>query len=216
MDIHWKDWCWSWNSSASSTWCEELTHWKRPWCWERLKVGGEWDGWIASLTRWTWTWASSGSWWWTGKSGMLQSMGSQRVGHDWATELNWTDGPNILGSYAVLFFTTLDFTFITRQIHSWASFPLWLSFFIPFGAICPLFSSSILDTYQPGGFIFQCHIFLTFHTFHGVLKARMLKWFAFAFSMDHQGVLSELSTMTRPSWVALHSMAHNFIEAKLH
>ena len=48
-----------------------------------------WDGWIASLTRWTWVWASSGSWWWTGKPVVLQSMGSQRVGHDWATELNW-------------------------------------------------------------------------------------------------------------------------------
>ena len=76
------------------TWCEELTHWKRPRCSERLKVGGEgddrgWDGWMASLTLWTWVWVGSRSWWWTGKPGMLQSMGSQRVGHDWATELNW-------------------------------------------------------------------------------------------------------------------------------
>ena len=89
--IHWKDWCWS--SNILAMWWEELTHWKRPWCWERLKVGREgddrgWDGWMA-LTRWTWVWASSGSWWWVGKSGMLQSMGSQRVGHDWVTELNW-------------------------------------------------------------------------------------------------------------------------------
>ena len=66
--------------------------WKRPWCWERLKAGGEgddrgWDGWMTLPTRWTWVWASSGSWWWTGKSGMLQSMGS--LGHDWAMELNW-------------------------------------------------------------------------------------------------------------------------------
>ena len=73
--------------------CDELTHWKRPWCWERLKVGGEgddrgWDGWMASLTQCTWVWASSRSWWWTGKPGLLQSMGSQRVRHDWATELN--------------------------------------------------------------------------------------------------------------------------------
>ena len=75
-----------------ATWWEP-THWKRPWCWARLKVGEEgydrgWDGWMASLTRWIWVWASSGSWWWTGKPGMLQSMGSQRVGHDWVTELN--------------------------------------------------------------------------------------------------------------------------------
>ena len=87
--IHWKDWCW--NSNTLASWCEELTHWKRPWCWERLKAGGEgddrWDGWMASPTRWTWVWASSGSWWWTGKPDMLQSMGSQRVGHDWETEL---------------------------------------------------------------------------------------------------------------------------------
>ena len=55
LTIHWKDWCWSWNSNTLDTWCEELTHWKKPWCWERLKVGGEgdnrgWDGWIASPT----------------------------------------------------------------------------------------------------------------------------------------------------------------------
>ena len=86
------DWCWSWSSNTLATWCEELTHWKRPWCWERLKAGGEgddrgWDGWMASVTRWTWVWASSESWWWTGRPGMLQSMGSQRVRHDWVTEL---------------------------------------------------------------------------------------------------------------------------------
>ena len=90
--IHWKDWCWSWNSNTLATWCKELTHWIRSWCWERLKAGGEgddrrWDGWMASLTQWTWVWVSSRSWWWTGKPGMLQSLGSQRVRHDWATEL---------------------------------------------------------------------------------------------------------------------------------
>ena len=94
LNIHWKDWSWSWSSNTLATWNEELTHWKRPWCWERLKVGGEgddrgWDGWMASPTWWTWVWVSSGSQWWTGKPGVLQSMGSQRVGHDWATELNW-------------------------------------------------------------------------------------------------------------------------------
>ena len=79
---------------AMATWCKELTHWKRPWCWERLKVGeGDdrgWDVWMASLTWWTWVWASSGRWWWTGKPGLLQSMGLQRVRHDW-TEWNWTE-----------------------------------------------------------------------------------------------------------------------------
>ena len=81
-DIHWKDWCLSWNCNTWATWCEELTHWKRPWCWERLKAGGEgddrgWEGWMASPILWTWVWASSRSWWWTGRPGMLQSMGSQ-------------------------------------------------------------------------------------------------------------------------------------------
>ena len=77
-----------------ATWWEESTHWKRPWCWERLKAGGEgndkgWDGWMASPTQWTWVWVNSGSWWWTEKPSMLQSIGSQRIGHNWATELNW-------------------------------------------------------------------------------------------------------------------------------
>ena len=74
-----------------ATWCEELTHLKRPWCWERLRAGGEgngrgWDSWMASPTQWTWVWVNSGSWWWTGRPGMLRFMG---VGQDWATELNW-------------------------------------------------------------------------------------------------------------------------------
>ena len=72
---------------------KELTHWKRPWCWVRLKAGEEdgrgQDGWMASLTYWTWVWASSRSWW-TGNSDVPQSMGSQRVRHNWATELNWS------------------------------------------------------------------------------------------------------------------------------
>ena len=96
LNIHWKDWFWSWDSNTLATWCKELTHWKRPWCWERLRAGGEgddrrWDGWMASLTLWTWVWVNSGCWWWTGRPGVLQSMGSQRVGHNWVTELNWTE-----------------------------------------------------------------------------------------------------------------------------
>jgi len=81
-----------------ATWCEDLTHLKRPWCGERLKAGGEgddrgWDGRMASPTQWTWVWVSSGSWWWTGRPGVLQSMGSQRVRHNRVTELNWTECP---------------------------------------------------------------------------------------------------------------------------
>ena len=80
-------------------WPPDAKNWlieKEPWCWERLRTGGEgdnrgWDGWIASPTQWTWDWVNSGSWWWTGRPGVLWFMGSQRAGHNWATELNWTE-----------------------------------------------------------------------------------------------------------------------------
>ena len=96
LGVHWKGWCWGWNSNTLATWCEKLTHWKRPWCWERLRAGGEgddrgWDGWMASSTRWTWVWVDSRSWWWTEGPGELRFMGSQRVGYDSVTELNWTE-----------------------------------------------------------------------------------------------------------------------------
>ena len=96
LGVHWKDWCWSWNSNTLATSCEELTLWKRPWCGEGLGTGGEGDdrgldGWMASPTRWARVWVNSRSWWWTGGPGVLRFMGSQRVGHDWATELNWAD-----------------------------------------------------------------------------------------------------------------------------
>ena len=93
------------------------------------------------------------------------------------------------------------------------SFPLWPSRFILSGAIrdCPLFfPSSILGTFPPWGFIFRCCIFLSFHTAHGVLTARILEWFVIPFPVDH--VLSELFTVTHLSWVALHGMTHSFIE----
>ena len=91
-------------------------------------------------------------------------------------------GPNIPGSYSILFFTASDFTLMTSNINNWVLFLLWLHLFSLSGVISPLFSSSILGTYQPGEFIFQCHIFLPFHTVQGVLKARILKWFAITFS----------------------------------
>ena len=96
LGVVWKDWCWSWNSNTSATSCEELTHWKRLWYWDGLGAGGEgddkgWGGWMASPTWWTWVWVNSGNWWWTRRPGVLQFMGLQRVGHDWATELNWTE-----------------------------------------------------------------------------------------------------------------------------
>ena len=98
-------------------WFEGLTHWKKLWCWERLKAGRErddrgWDCWMPSSTWWTWVWVDSGSWRWTGRPGMLWFMGSQRVGHDWATELNclhcfpiylsWSDGTGSLSSWGSL------------------------------------------------------------------------------------------------------------------
>ena len=91
-------------------------------------------------------------------------------------------GPNIPGSYAVLFFTASVFVSITSHIHNWVLFLLWLHLFILSGVMSSLISSSILGTYRPGEFIFQCSIFLPFHTVDGVLKARILKWFAIPFS----------------------------------
>ena len=90
-----------------ATWCKELIHLKRPWCWERFKLkGGDnrgWDDWMASWTQWTWVWINSGSCWWTGRPGVFQSMGSQRARHSW-TELNWSkkialdypNGPSVI------------------------------------------------------------------------------------------------------------------------
>ena len=96
LSVHWKDWCWRWNSNTLATWYEELTHLKRPWCWEGLGAGREKDdrgkdGWMASPTQWTWVWVNSGSWWWTGRPRLLQFIGSQRVRHDSATELKWIE-----------------------------------------------------------------------------------------------------------------------------
>ena len=93
-NIHWKDWCWSWNSNTLATWCEELTPWKRPWCWERLKAGEKgttgdemvgWHHWREGHEFEQAPGVDDGQ----GKPDVLQSMGSQSTGHDWATELNW-------------------------------------------------------------------------------------------------------------------------------
>ena len=88
-----KDWCWSWSSNALATWCKELTRWKRPWCQERLRAEEKmvtgWNDWMALLTQETRVWANPGRWWRTGEPGVLQSTGSQRVGCDWATVVQW-------------------------------------------------------------------------------------------------------------------------------
>ena len=89
-EYHWKDWCWSWSSNTLATWCEEPSL-ERSWFWARLKAGGEgedrgWDGWMESPTQWTWVWTSFRSWCWTGRTGVLYSMGSQKIKHNWETE----------------------------------------------------------------------------------------------------------------------------------
>ena len=112
-----------------------------------------------------------------------------------------------------MFFTASDFTFTTRHIHNCISFPFWPSCFIFSGTIhiCPpLFPNSILDTFWPGELILHCRIFLPFHTVHGLLKAMMLKWFTTPFPSGSH--FAELYSMIHPSWVALHGIAHCFIE----
>ena len=84
LNIHWKDWCWSWSSNNLATWCTESTHYKRPWCWERLRAGGDgsergWDVWMASVTQWTWVWVNFRRKWRKRMPGVLQFMGSQKV-----------------------------------------------------------------------------------------------------------------------------------------
>ena len=115
---------WSWNPNTLATSCKELTLWKRPWCWEGFGAGGEGDdrgrdGWMASPTRWTYVWANSGSWWWTGRPGVLRLMGLQRVEHNWVTELNWTElncfdsqiSPNSLIDSCALQIFSVEMTF---------------------------------------------------------------------------------------------------------
>ena len=87
----WLRTAWSWKSSTS---CKELTHWKRLWCWEGLRAGGEgddrgWDGWMASLTQWTWVLVNSGSWWWAGGLACCDSWGHKES--DMTERLNWTE-----------------------------------------------------------------------------------------------------------------------------
>ena len=109
-------------------WRIHWIHWKRPWCWERLKVGGQgdnrgWDGWMASLTQWTWVWVNSGSWWWTGRPGVLQSVESLRVRQDWATELNW--------SFLKMNFTSSLFCFVCVHSNYYPELPasIWRTSF---------------------------------------------------------------------------------------
>ena len=137
LNMHWKDWCWSWSSNTLATWCEDPTHWKRPWCWERLKAGGEgdhrgWDGWMASPTRWTWVWASSRSWWWTRKPSVLQLMGHKKS--DTTERRNWTEmnqeiwWPNCIFDEA---------SYLNKHLNLYSqqylqNFMLWQNMYFPF------------------------------------------------------------------------------------
>ena len=119
-------------------------------------------------------------------------------------------GPNITGSYAILLFTASDLASLTSQVHNCVLFLLWLHPFILSGVISLLISSSILGSYQPGEFLFQCPIILSFHTVHGVLKARILKWFAIPFSSGPHFVRPlhhDPSVLGGPTWHGLVSLS---------
>ena len=111
-------------------------------------------------------------------------------------------GPDISGSYEILLFTAPNPASITSHIHKWVLFLLWFCLFILSGVISPWISSGILDTFRPREFIFQCPIFFPFHTIHGVLKPRILKWFAIPFSSgprrDHKELWKTLEEMRIP------------------
>ena len=131
------------SSTLTTSW-EELTHWKRLWCWEGLGAGGEgdnrgWDGWMASLTRWTWVWVNSGNWWWTGRPGMLRFMGSQRVRHDWVTELNWTDE---------YIYTECDKGQISASLNMWRLDPVFIF-------KCEIFISLLLISKDTGNQLYN-------------------------------------------------------------
>ena len=102
LGVHWKDWCWKWNSNTLATSCEVLTHWKRPWCWEGLGAGGEgdnrgWDGWMASPTRWAWVWVNSGSGDGQGGLACCDSWGHKEP--DTTEQLNWTELNDLLNNF---------------------------------------------------------------------------------------------------------------------
>ena len=143
---------------------------------------------------------------------MIPKMSMFTLAISWFDHFQFTliHGPNIPGSYAILFSIASDFTSVTSHIHNCVLFSLWLCPIILSGVISPLFSSSLLGTYWPGEFIFQCYIFCLFILFIGFSRQEYWSGLPFPSPVDH--VLSELSTMTHPSWVALHGMAHSFIE----
>ena len=136
LNIHWKNWCWSWNSNTLATWCEELTHWKRLWFWERLKVEEEgddrgWDGWKASPTQWTWVSVGSRDWWRTGKP----YMGHKEL--DVTEQLNWTE--QVWGDISLWFWLSFSWCLvILNTIHVFVDhlYVVFVFFFIDGLAQC--------------------------------------------------------------------------------
>ena len=158
----------------------------RLWCWEGLGAGGEgddrgWDGWMASLTQWTRVWVNSGSWWWMGRPGVLRFMGSQRVGHNWVTELNWTElnttyTVSVLGGcqsnldYVRVNYAILCIIKVTVFLHSSSPVYPCLGQRMSKVAQSCLTLCNPMDCSPPGSSI------------HGILQARILEWVAISFS----------------------------------
>ena len=125
LNIHWRDWCWSWNSNTLATWWKTWLVWKDPdagndWRQEEKEDNGRaWDGWMASSTQWAWVWVNSRSWWWTGNPGMLQSMGLQSW-HNWVTEPNWTLRSNLPDqSFLSFFFFSMKIIKRSGKLRDW-------------------------------------------------------------------------------------------------
>ena len=148
-----------------ATWCEKLTHLKRLWCWEGLGAGGEgddrgWDGWMASLTRWTWVWVNSRSWWWTGRPGVLRFMGSQRVRHDWATELNWAQNQQCLCYF-----------YVSLLVSGCSFYSSWFtSHILSFIKLFLIFPTGDVPCFHPPSTLCVCIVLIALETLYLALK----------------------------------------------
>ena len=156
----------------------ELTHWKRLWCWEELGAGGEgddreWDGWMASLTWWTWVSVNSRRWWWTGRPGVLRFMGSQRVRHDRVTDLIWS-----------------DWSWKLINVFCYYNFCLIQYFYHDCVLICSFMSNSLQS---PWTVAHQATLSIA------IIQARMLEWVAIPSSRgsSQSGALSQVSHISR-------------------
>ena len=181
LNIHWKDWCWSWSSNTVATWYEQPAHWKRPWCWERLGAGGEgddrgWDGWIASLIQWTWTWADSGRQWGTGRPGLPQFVRSQRVGHDLVSKQQKQMGRDWVALKILLALWLFDlWIYLGNESYSYVAplseirkVPICFSFLINSEVKAAQSCPTLCDPMD--------------YTVHGILQAKLLEWVAVPFS----------------------------------